>query len=193
MALIVNKLIEEQMKNRNDTATEESGTIEGGGVNNSFGTIEENENEETINGISLGNYADWATQWQERQWAREDELRKEQQERDDTAYTRMVADMHRAGINPNLQAGTPNYGTDAQATTATDSGMSANATQIGAILSSLTSKYGDDLNAAVSKYKTDMDKAIADQSNATQKQKIATDFFSSILGIFAKALMIGAM
>lgn len=35
-------------------------------------------------------------------WAREDEIRKEIQAREDTAYQRAVEDMRKAGINPNL-------------------------------------------------------------------------------------------
>ncbi len=35
-------------------------------------------------------------------WAREDEIRKETQAREDTAYQRAVEDMRKAGINPNL-------------------------------------------------------------------------------------------
>lgn len=36
------------------------------------------------------------------QWQREDTIRKETQEREDTAYQRAVEDMRKAGINPNL-------------------------------------------------------------------------------------------
>lgn len=35
-------------------------------------------------------------------WARDDKIRKETQQREDTAYQRAVADLRRAGINPNL-------------------------------------------------------------------------------------------
>lgn len=35
-------------------------------------------------------------------WEREDKIRKETQEREDTAYQRAVEDMRKAGINPNL-------------------------------------------------------------------------------------------
>lgn len=37
-------------------------------------------------------------------WQREDEIRKETQEREDTAYQRSVSDMRKAGVNPNLQS-----------------------------------------------------------------------------------------
>lgn len=37
-------------------------------------------------------------------WEREDAIRKETQEREDTAYQRSVSDMRKAGVNPNLQS-----------------------------------------------------------------------------------------
>lgn len=40
-------------------------------------------------------------------WAREDAIRKETQEREDTAYQRAVEDMRKAGINPNLVGVSP--------------------------------------------------------------------------------------
>lgn len=97
----------------------------------SYGTIQEEQTDpeeelnEAVNGVSIGAWSDYAKQWRNELWEREDALREEQQQRDDTAYTRMVADMERAGINPNLVQGTPNYGTNAQATSTTDSGLNA--------------------------------------------------------------------
>ena len=44
----------------------------------------------------------FALEQQQRQWDREDAIRKETQEREDSAYQRAVADMRKAGINPNL-------------------------------------------------------------------------------------------
>lgn len=41
---------------------------------------------------------------------REDAIRKETQEREDTQYQRLIEDMRRAGINPNLFMGTPASG-----------------------------------------------------------------------------------
>lgn len=47
---------------------------------------------------------------QKENWAREDAIRKETQEREDTQYQRLIADMRKAGINPNLIMGTPASG-----------------------------------------------------------------------------------
>lgn len=51
-----------------------------------------------------------AKQEQQELWNREDAIRKETQEREDTAYQRLIKDMQKAGINPNLQFGTPSTG-----------------------------------------------------------------------------------
>lgn len=102
-------------------------------IGTDFGTIESDNNteyeeslEESVNYnfSNADDVAKYSKEWQERQWAREDELRKEQQQRDDTAYRRMVSDMVSAGINPNLVSGTPNYGTTTQTTTNTGTGLS---------------------------------------------------------------------
>lgn len=47
-------------------------------------------------------YIAWAEENQKKQWEREDAIRKETQDREDSAYQRAVADMKKAGINPNL-------------------------------------------------------------------------------------------
>lgn len=47
----------------------------------------------------------WAEEQQAKEWAREDEIRKETQAREDSALQRWVADAQRAGINPNLFSG----------------------------------------------------------------------------------------
>lgn len=82
----------------------------------------------TLINTAIGSNSDWQTWYLDRrneEWAREDKLRKEQQDRDDNAYQRMVKDMRAAGINPNVSGGgTPNYGTSAQSTSVSDTGAS---------------------------------------------------------------------
>ncbi len=58
-------------------------------------TIENQENKE----IDITKYYE---DLQKKYWEREDKIRKETQEREDTAYQRAVEDMRKAGINPNL-------------------------------------------------------------------------------------------
>lgn len=58
----------------------------------------------------------------EQLWAREDAIRKETQEREDTAYQRAVEDMRKAGINPNL-AGVSPAGSGGGITQATGQGL----------------------------------------------------------------------
>lgn len=61
-----------------------------------------NENQEfNLDGI-FEDYFDRIKEEQQIVWDREDAIRKEAQEREDTAYQRAVKDMQQAGINPNL-------------------------------------------------------------------------------------------
>lgn len=62
-------------------------------------TIEENKNQYNEGKNTINKTIEEVLQ---KQWEREDEIRKETQEREDTAYQRAVADMKKAGINPNL-------------------------------------------------------------------------------------------
>lgn len=61
--------------------------------------IQDKTDENTIQNI---NYRQQALEDQERAWAREDAIRKETQEREDSAWQRAVEDMRKAGVNPNL-------------------------------------------------------------------------------------------
>lgn len=133
-----NKDLQEEMEGARNNLKPKSKTeplIDTGenGIGTDFGTIEDDNNTEYEESLeesvsydfsNAEDVAKYSKEWQERQWAREDELRKEQQQRDDTAYRRMVSDMVSAGINPNLVSGTPNYGTTTQTTTNTGTGLS---------------------------------------------------------------------
>ena len=62
-----------------------------------------------INGTGGANQSifEFMEQQQKKQWEREDLIRAETQQREDTAYQRAVADMQAAGINPNLMNVSP--------------------------------------------------------------------------------------
>lgn len=72
----------------------------------------ENEKEQAFNeyvygkDTSLEDSMKWAEEQQQKEWEREDQIRKETQEREDTAVQRWVEDVRKAGINPNLFSGT---------------------------------------------------------------------------------------
>lgn len=73
---------------------------------------EKNEKEQAFNeyiygkDTSLEDSMKWAEEQQKKEWEREDEIRKETQEREDTAVQRWAEDVRKAGINPNLFSGT---------------------------------------------------------------------------------------
>ncbi len=78
--------------------------------NTGTGTTETEDNSINQNGVNELNYEE-AYKMLKEYWQREDQLRQESYTRDDTAYQRMIKDMWKAGINPNLVniSGTPNY------------------------------------------------------------------------------------
>lgn len=75
-------------------------------MNDPIPSIEDKTEDNIISEIpqwtNTNEYIKWAEENQKKQWEREDAIRKETQEREDTAYQRAVADMKKAGINPNL-------------------------------------------------------------------------------------------
>lgn len=62
----------------------------------------QDKTEENIETPINNNVYEFMEEQQKKQWEREDQIRAETQEREDTAYQRTVADMQAAGINPNL-------------------------------------------------------------------------------------------
>jgi hypothetical protein len=62
---------------------------------------DENINTE-INNFNINDWLKWAEEQQKKQWEREDNIRKETQSREDSAYQRAITDAKKAGINPNL-------------------------------------------------------------------------------------------
>lgn len=113
-----------QNPQESEDQTQESGTNTNVGLND--GSDNQDGNNNQIN-AAIGSNSDWQTWYLDRrkeEWDREDKIRKEQQERDDNAYQRMVKDMRAAGINPNVTGATPNYGTSDSGTSVSDTGAS---------------------------------------------------------------------
>ena len=65
------------------------------------------ENMQVSNNSTIQQAFENAKKLQEEQWAREDEIRKHVEEREDNAWQRSVKDMLKAGINPNLINASP--------------------------------------------------------------------------------------
>lgn len=86
--------INENIAKQKETQEETPST---GEQDETSGIIEENETIRPSESL-IDKYKDY----QKELWEREDAIRKETQEREDTAYQRAVEDMRRAGINPNL-------------------------------------------------------------------------------------------
>ena len=73
------------------------------GVPGTEGTETEVKDEtDTNTGTNTIDWIKWAEEDRNLRWEREDAIRAETQAREDSAYQRAVADMRKAGINPNL-------------------------------------------------------------------------------------------
>ena len=119
-------------------------------------TIQQPEKDEGEYNISYAGLEEWLLQQQERLWAREDQIRKETQEREDNAYQRAVADARKAGINVNLMDIQPaTSGGGISSGTAIYSGMLENA------MSGHSSRFINSQNIGSQEY-------IAELTNATK-------------------------
>lgn len=79
-----------------------------------------NENiESSVNGASAMSWQEYLTKEQERAWEREDAIRKETQEREDTQFSRAAEDLRKAGYNINLLGNAPAAGSGGGITQAT--------------------------------------------------------------------------
>lgn len=111
----LNPTLQQETKNYNNTKYMQDSIKKllesGASLGDITGFIKDKRNEsvnkalEEINGPTedpLQSALQWAEEQQKKEWAREDEIRKETQEREDNALQRWVEDARKAGINPNL-------------------------------------------------------------------------------------------
>lgn len=70
-------------------------------------TTPKEESMQVSNNSTIQQAFENAKKLQEEQWAREDEIRKHVEEREDNAWQRSIKDMIKAGINPNLVSASP--------------------------------------------------------------------------------------
>ena len=93
---------------------------------------------------------------QQAQWQREDSIRKETQEREDTAYQRAVADMKKAGINPNLMSVQP----------AASGGGIMTASQMD---NAQASQYSEEMNRLLEEWKTELNNSTTIDENTKNR------------------------
>lgn len=127
-------------------------------------TIEPSIKDET--NLNLEGNIGWLDQiekWRNEQWEREDQIRKETQEREDSAYQRAVKDMQKAGINPNL--------------------MNVNPASSGG---GITQATGVDTSVLTNQMNIDLDKMQQIIDNAFKEDENAKDRFMDVFGEILK-------
>lgn len=121
-----------------------------------------------LNGNSLQEYL---TKMRDEQWAREDEIRKETQLREDTAIQRQVKDMWRAGVNPNLM----------NVTGAESGGGITNATGID------YSVYQGEVEKVIAEFTNAYNNAFKDTENAEDRLVDLAQSVMNLIGLFSLA------
>ena len=119
-----------------------------------------------INGVTVDEWKKLAEEYQQKQWAREDSIRQETQEREDTAYQRAVADARKAGINPNL--------------------VNINPAESGG---GITQATGIDLSTMQSQMDTDLEKLQQLIDNAFKENENEKDRFNEIFGNLLQTIL----
>lgn len=164
---ILNKEIEEQKTSPN-LGDLNWATIENKPIEDTTG-----QNVETkVNGIGQSDLFKYIEEQQKKQWEREDLIRKETQEREDTAYQRTVADMVKAGINPNLMNVQPS---------ASGGGITA-ATGIDYSL------IDNEMRKQLTMLEQEIDQAFKQDENAKDR---FIDIFGNVLQMIAMKLILG--
>lgn len=109
-------------------------------------------------------------QLRDEQWAREDAIRSETQEREDTAFRRGIADMRRAGVNVNL--------------------VGAQAAESGGGITNATGVDGGIYTAEVNKYVSLLETALNNEFKGNENTK---DRITDTIGKLVQAIIVGLM
>ena len=136
------------------------------------------ENVQQINYNNLEDVLKYLEEAQAKQWAREDAIRKEVQEREDSAYTRAVADMRRSGVNPNLVGVNP----------AESGGGITNAT--GMDFSMFNNMYTAETNKYIKELELALEMAFKEDNN--EKNRI-TDLITGLISSFGSMISAGIL
>lgn len=149
-------------------------------TNSAWATIENKPIEDTteqnvetqVSGIGQSDLFKYIEEQQKKQWEREDLIRKETQEREDTAYQRAVADMVKAGINPNL--------------------MNVQPSASGGGITSATgldySLIDNDMREQLTLLEQEIDQAFKEDENAKDR---FIDIFGNVLQMLAMKIVLG--
>lgn len=128
------------------------------------------ENEETqVNGIDYNSIFDQMRAFRDEEWAREDAIRKETQEREDTAYSRAIKDLEASGVNVNLFNVSP----------ANSGGGITNATQINYSL------YEKEMDKYMQIMEQEFQQNFKGDENSKDRYMDALKSLVSLIGIYA--------
>lgn len=166
-ANVIEEIVPEKLQNEeaiNVLRGESIPTIEGETLPATNGIVDETQ-KNTESQVIGSDIMQFMEQQQEKQWAREDQIRKEIQAREDNAWQRAVKDMQAAGINPNLVNAAP----------AASGGGITSATGMN------YTPYTEELNEALTLLEQEIDNAFKEDEN---KKERFMDVIGNVLNIF---------
>ena len=169
------------MKNENSAAEQDNNE------NETMENIENPDVETSVSGIDISGLMEQSRKWRNEQWAREDRIRKEVQEREDNAISRKIEDMRRAGVNPNLAYSMSGAESGGGITTASSIDTSMITQQMSNISSKEIEQKRQEYEKLLEEYKIAQQQAFEGDENAKDR---ANKILSSLL---SAAAVIGAI
>lgn len=138
------------------------------GIENNIPIINQESQEGSFN---VQQWIDNVEEWRNEQWAREDAIRKETQAREDSAYSRAIADLRRSGANINLLG---------NINPAESGGGITNSTGIDTSL--IGNAMDGNIEAFIQENQAVIDKALMELEQAFEKGQNNTDRVIEIIG-----------